>query len=255
MSPAHAQTAGSPFRVVVVDDQTPGMDGLQLAAAMTRTPGFAGTLIMMLPSLGRADHAQRATAAGVAMSLTKPVRQLALKDTLLAALEHPAPVVDVPRPPVSPVRSAAAGRMRVLLAEDNLVNQRLAVAILEKQGHDVEIVHNGRNAARAAIDETFDVVLMDLQMPDVDGLTATRSIRRAERGTGRRVPIIALTAHAMASDRDACLAAGMDDYLAKPVRPAPLFAAIDAAEHLVTLERDLEQLERGLRALVETHQV
>ena len=117
--------------------------------------------------------------------------------------------------------------MRVLLAEDNAVNQHLAVRLLEKHGHTVVIANNGREALAALARETFDLVLMDVQMPEMDGLEATAEIRRLENAVGRRIPIIAMTAHAMKGDEERCLAAGMDGYISKPIKPAELFALID----------------------------
>ncbi|HJT76418.1 MAG TPA: response regulator, partial [Gemmataceae bacterium] len=132
-------------------------------------------------------------------------------------------------PETAPAAPAAAPRhsLRVLLAEDNAINQTLAVRLLEKQGHHVVVAGNGREALAALGREAFDVVLMDVQMPEMDGLEATAAIRRGEEGTGRRVPIVALTAHAMKGDRERCLAAGMDGYLAKPVRPEELTRALN----------------------------
>ncbi|MBY0230166.1 MAG: response regulator, partial [Gemmataceae bacterium] len=134
----------------------------------------------------------------------------------------------------APARRAAPRRvvpcgqsLRVLLAEDNAVNQKLAVRLLEKRGHAVKVVGNGREAVAALQAEPFDVVLMDVQMPEMDGLEATRLVRERERGSGDRVPIIALTAHAMKGDREHCLSVGMDGYLSKPLQPGELFDLVE----------------------------
>jgi CheY-like chemotaxis protein len=153
----------------------------------------------------------------------KPLKQSELLATILTALDAnrrltPAP----PAPPAAP----AARSLRVLLAEDNLINQKLGLRLLEKQGHSVVVVADGAQALEALQRETFDLVLMDVQMPHLDGLEATAAIRAQEQGTGRHLPIVAMTAHAMKGDRERCLDAGMDDYIAKPIQPAELMAAI-----------------------------
>ncbi len=224
-----AEQSGTPFRLVLLDYQMPGMDGLELAKAIRRVPEFSGTLIMMLSSVGRSGEALRSEDAGVTVALTKPVRQSVLKETILKALAgsdievSPTPTVMAPPRPTS----EGPRPMRILLAEDNLVNRRLAVATLEKHGHEIVTVDNGRQAVDAVSRGTFDIVLMDVQMPEMDGLEATAIIRAAEAGRHRRVPIVGLTAHAMKGDRETCLAAGMDGYLSKPVRAADLMAKLD----------------------------
>jgi CheY-like chemotaxis protein/HPt (histidine-containing phosphotransfer) domain-containing protein len=163
---------------------------------------------------------------GVTASLTKPVRQATVKGAILAALAARKRLPPIRRAPPAP--GAAAGPARhVLLAEDNLVNQRLFIALLQKHGHTVTTVNNGREAVRAVAAQQFDVVLMDLQMPEMGGLEATRLIRQSEAGSGRHTPIVALTAHALKGDREKCLSAGMDAYMAKPVQNAALVALVD----------------------------
>jgi two-component system sensor histidine kinase/response regulator len=224
-----AEVNGTPFRLILLDYQMPGMDGLELAMRINRNAQFSSALVMMLSSVGRAGDAARAAEAGVAASLTKPVRQPVLKQAVLTALGQSARASSAPPPTRTVGRTAPNGTrmMHILLAEDNPVNQRLAILLLEKQGHSVVTVTNGREAVAATASGTFDIVLMDMQMPEMDGLEATSLIRAAEKGTGRRVPIVALTAHAMKGDRDICLAAGMDGYLTKPVRAAELFAVVN----------------------------
>jgi PAS domain S-box-containing protein len=272
-----AQKSGIPFRLVLLDYQMPEMDGLELAKAITHVPQFGGTLIMMLSSVGRGGHALRTADAGVAAALTKPVRQSVLKETILANLSRSEPAAAAAPPSPAPARAAASRRLRILLAEDNPVNQRLALAVLHKQGHEVVTALNGREAARIALAGSFDIVLMDMQMPEMDGLEATATIRTGEIGTGRRVPIVALTAHAMKGDRDTCLAAGMDGYLTKPIRsgellgvinelagpaqPPPAVPPLDPADVLDRVDGDRELLaelvqiftEESPRALTELH--
>ncbi len=224
-----AEQHDTPFRLILLDYQMPGMDGLELAKAIRRVPQFECPLIMMLSSVGRGGDSLRSAEAGVNVALTKPVRQSVLKETILKALAG----ANVDAPPLAETRAAykasngAPRPLRILLAEDNVVNQRLAVATLQKHGHEIVTVTTGRQAVDAVAQRPFDVVLMDVQMPDMDGLEATGIIRAAEIGSNRHVPIIGLTAHAMKGDRDTCLAAGMDSYLSKPVRGGDLMAKID----------------------------
>jgi CheY-like chemotaxis protein/HPt (histidine-containing phosphotransfer) domain-containing protein len=185
----------------------------------------------MLSSVGENGEALRAAELGVAMSLTKPVRQSALRDAILDAISRaPAVAPAKPEPPArdeTPSPVAAPRPASVLLADDNPVNTRLIVKTLEKHGHRVHCVSNGRDAVTSVTEQTFDLVLMDVQMPEMDGLDATRAIRHGEIGTSRRLPIVALTAHAMKGDREVCLAAGMDAYLTKPVRAEALLDVIE----------------------------
>ena len=163
---------------------------------------------------------------GVAACLIKPVRRAELKAALLAAL-------GVPSGEASPGEEAATGAappshpLRILLAEDNAVNQRVARVLLEKRGHTVSVAGNGREAVRLVEERDFDLVLMDVQMPEMDGLEATMVLRARETGAGRRLPIVAMTAHAMKGDAERCLEAGMDAYVSKPIRPEVLLAAIE----------------------------
>jgi PAS domain S-box-containing protein len=226
----HGRIARDPFRLVVLDYQMPGTNGLQLTERIRRHPELAATVIMMLSSVGDGHEARRCSELGAA-SLTKPVRQSVLREAILESL------ASADRPSQLPVVQDDPGRAglsdggrharRVLLAEDNDVNRRLAVATLERYGHVVETVTDGRAAVEAIRQRTFDVVLMDLQMPVMDGFEATTAIRAAEIGTHRRLPIIALTAHAMPGDREACLTAGMDAYVSKPARANDLMEAIN----------------------------
>jgi PAS domain S-box-containing protein len=221
-----ARQAGEPFALVLLDAMMPGMDGFALAERIGRDPGLVGATLMMLSSADRREDAARCRALGVAAYLTKPIRQSTLLDAIMSALGAAATVEDRPAA-VRPVGRPCARGLRVLLAEDNAVNQRLAVAVLEKRGHHVVVVGSGREALAALDREPFDAVLMDVQMPEMDGYEATAAIRAREAATGRHTPIIAMTAHAMKGDREHCLAAGMDGYVSKPLRSDALFAALE----------------------------
>ncbi len=219
-----AAAAGSPFRLVLLDANMPGMDGFEVASRLA--PRAAGTTIMMLTSSGEARDSQRCRELGIASYLVKPVRQRALGTAILAALGR-----DLRKPAAVP--SEVTGRsggtpLRVLLVEDNVVNQRLAMALLEKAGHHVTVAVNGIQALDALASSTFDIVLMDMQMPEMDGVEAMHIIRERERATNGHVRIVAVTAHALTGDRERCLDAGADGYVSKPLSAAALFAEIDA---------------------------
>jgi PAS domain S-box-containing protein len=222
-----ARKSGAPFPLVLLDYQMPGMNGLEVAQQIHDTAEFSSSALILLSSVGEGGDAERCAAAGVAASLVKPVRQAVLKETILTVLAMPSAHRRVPLPAAPAPELASRWPARVLLAEDNPVNTRLVSVMLEKRGHTVVTVGNGREAVAAVGDATFDLVLMDLQMPEMDGFEATAAIRAAELGTGRHVRIVALTAHAMKGDRDACLAAGMDGYLAKPIRASELFGVVE----------------------------
>ena len=198
---AEAALRGGPFDVVVVDSRLPDAAGAELA----RRAG-AGRAALMLES-----DEPRAVAAGL-RQLMKPVKESDLRAALAAIL-----LPEEAAAPAAPAAPAAAPPLRVLLAEDNVVNQRMMVRLLERAGHDVALARNGREALNLARRGAFDVVLMDMQMPHVDGYEATAGIRAWERISGGRVPIVALTAHALKGDRERCLEAGADEYLSKPV--------------------------------------
>ncbi len=217
---------GEPFDLVLLDSQMPGMDGFAVAERLRQQPGAAAP-VMMLTSGGQAGDLARCRQLGLSAYLTKPVRQAELWKAVVAALGAPAAQrAPLPRP-AAPKRPDEGRGLRVLLAEDNPVNQKLARSLLEKQGHTVAVAGTGKEALDALEKEPFDLVLMDGQMPEMDGFEATAAIRAREQGTGRHVPIVAMTAYAMKGDRERCLAAGMDDYLSKPFRAADLAALIE----------------------------
>jgi signal transduction histidine kinase/DNA-binding response OmpR family regulator len=222
-----AHQNGTPFPLVLLDYQMPDMDGFEVAARIKSRPELASATIMMLSSVGQRGDAQRCTDLGVAAYLTKPVRRSILLDALLAVLAEP---TSSPQQPALVTRHSVRERqraLRILLAEDNAVNRLLAVRLLEKWGHSVVVAGNGHEALAALEAGGYDVVLMDIQMPEMSGVEATAEIRKTERETGRHLPIIALTAHAMRGDREHYLAAGMDGYLTKPIRAAELYETLE----------------------------
>jgi len=222
-----ARLAGTPFALLIVDCHMPGMDGFMLVEVIRKSPEWAGLITAMLSSGGQRGDAQRCKQVGIAAYLVKPILQSELLEALLGVLgsrpdaTEPAQLV--------PSHSACKGSrpLRILLAEDDVVNQRLAMRMLEKQGHTVVVASDGVMALEALEGGRFDVVLMDVQMPLMDGVEATAAIRKLERATGQHIPIIAMTAHAMSGDRQRFLASGMDDYVSKPVHSQELFAAIE----------------------------
>jgi two-component system, sensor histidine kinase and response regulator len=218
-----AVTSGSPFGLVVMDAGMPGIDGFELAERIAQRPGTAPATVMMLTSTGPYSDAARCRRLGISSYLTKPVGGAALLDAIVGVLVAPAlPSAAVPRAP-----EPAIVRRKVLLVEDNPVNQRVATGVLTKRGHDVRVTSNGHEALAALEQDTFDLVLMDVQMPEMNGYEATALIRAREQLTGRHVRVIAMTAHAMTGDRERCLAAGMDGYLSKPVDRLQLSAAVE----------------------------
>jgi PAS domain S-box-containing protein len=222
-----AVAAGQPFHLVLTDALMPEVDGYTLAARIKSDARLGAVTIMLLTSAGSPALRGRRTSP-FAAALVKPVKQSELLDAIVTAFAAPDAGTRRARatPPRRPTRPARV--LRVLVAEDNPTNQKLISALLDQHGHEVSIVSNGRLAVERAAQQPFDLVLMDVQMPEMSGLEATVAIREAERGTGRHLPIVALTARAMAGDREQCLAAGMDAYVSKPVRADELFSTIDA---------------------------
>jgi CheY-like chemotaxis protein len=239
---------GRPFAVVLLDHLMPEMDGLMLAEEIQRRPHLAGAVLMMLSSADRRETAARCRERGVQAYLTKPVKRGELLRALVAGLGAGSPARSQAAPPRSGITTCERG-LRLLLAEDNVVNQKLAVRLLEKRGHTVRVVGNGLEALKALFGEgtspepgSFDVVLMDVMMPEMDGLETTTVIRNREKGSGRHIPVIAMTAHAMKGDRERCLEAGMDGYISKPLQPGELF---DTVERLGRLACGVRAMDRG----------
>jgi signal transduction histidine kinase/DNA-binding response OmpR family regulator len=232
-----ALTAGEPFGLAILDMQMPGMDGRTLALAIKADAELRATVLVLLTSVSTETDLAGVTASGIAAYLVKPARQSHLFDALASAWAtrgRPAPMVTaetLPRTRATRPAGAAASAhrfkgTRVLLAEDNPTNQRIGVLMLAKLGCRVDVVGDGREAVGALAAAPYDVVFMDCQMPEMDGYEATGEIRRREAADGARIPIIAMTANAMQGDREKCLAAGMDDYISKPVTPAALEEAL-----------------------------
>ena len=229
-----AEESAAPFALLLADVNMPEMDGFTLVERIRRHEDLRQTTIMMLTSVGQRGDAARCRALGIAAYLIKPIGQSQLLDAILSVLGTRAQAANDPRLSLITRHSLREGqrKMRVLLAEDNAVNQKLASRLLEKRGHTVVVAGNGRQALEALERQPFDLVLMDVSMPEMDGLEATRAIRAAEKTTGAHVPIIAMTAHAMKGDRERCLDAGMDGYVSKPVQAQELFDAAEAVVHV-----------------------
>jgi PAS domain S-box-containing protein len=220
-----AKSTGRPFPLVLLDGQMPEMDGFTLADFIRKDPELVGATIMMLTSAGHLGDAARCRELGISAYLVKPVRQGEMLQGICNVLNLSSQK-QVPLVTRHTLREAR-NRSRVLLAEDNKVNQTLAVRLLEKRGYVVSIAGNGREALAALEKEAFDIVLMDVQMPEMDGFEATSAIREKERFAGRHIPIVAMTAHALKGDEERCLAAGMDAYISKPIRTNELFSTIE----------------------------
>jgi two-component system sensor histidine kinase/response regulator len=225
----NGHASGARLPLVLTDAHLPDIDGFHLVEMIRQAPSLSNVKIVILTSSGERGDAARCQKLGVAAYLSKPFDRLELRDVLLRVLAHE---------PANPEKRALVTRHAVreqthslsfLVAEDNAVNQRLILRLLEKRGHRVVLAQNGREALEASKKQRFDIVLMDLQMPEMGGLEATRLLRENERASGTHLPIIALTAHAMQGDKERCLACGMDGYVSKPINLEELFAAIENA--------------------------
>ena len=224
-----ARAAGRTFRLVLLDARMPDIDGFAVAERIRREPALAGVTVMLLTSDVMNGDLARCRTLGIARHLVKPFTPSELLNAVLLALGQSIETKTSPLPPAPPGAEASSRRLHVLVAEDNAVNQRLIVRLLEKMGHIPIVAYNGQEAVEAYESRPFDVALMDVQMPVMDGLAATMAIRESEaRHPGRRrLPIMALTAYAMRGDRERCLAAGMDEYLTKPIKLEDLSAALN----------------------------
>ncbi|MFV0445259.1 MAG: response regulator [Planctomycetaceae bacterium] len=217
-----AASTQTPFHLVLTDAAMPDVDGFTLAQRIHDNIELGGTIVMMLTSLDGVENMRRCEQLGINAYLLKPIKQSELFDAIVLALG----VADEDKPVVDVHEEIRLRPLRILLAEDSLANQKLACGLLRKWNHQVTVANNGREAMTALQSNDFDVVLMDVQMPELDGMSATIQIREQERLTGAHLPIIAMTAHAMKGDRERCLHSGMDDYVSKPVRPQQLLAAL-----------------------------
>ena len=220
----HAKVAGSPYELALIDGHMPAMNGFDLAIAVRSDRAFAATeVVLLLSSENLYAAAARCQRIGVSRYLLKPVSSNDLKALFTStALAAPFPLQ---RKTATAAKTASG--LRILLAEDNLINQKVARAMLAKRGHSVSVASNGREAVELCETQKFDLVLMDVQMPEMDGLQATAILRSHARSDLRRLPIIAMTAHAMQEAVDSCRAAGMDAHLTKPIDAARLHALIE----------------------------
>jgi signal transduction histidine kinase/CheY-like chemotaxis protein len=211
---SRAASEGNPYRLLLLDQQMPGMDGMEVLERIRRNPALESVVIMMLTSCDQVESAARCRQMGVENYLIKPISPSDLLESILRAIgvHRPASTVTLPAPRLS----ASPPSLRILLAEDNLVNQRVAMTMLGKMGHRITLATNGLEALEQWRQGDFDLILMDVQMPEMTGLQATTQIRQEE-AIGAHVRIVAMTASAMSEDRDRCLAAGMDDFVSKPV--------------------------------------
>jgi signal transduction histidine kinase/CheY-like chemotaxis protein len=221
-----AGQTGVPFSLILLDGHMPDIDGFALAEQIQKHPNLLGATIMMLTSAGHLGDAARCRELGISAYLFKPIRPTELLEAICQLLRADVPA-NSPAAPARHTRRETLNRRKVLLVEDNAVNQLLAVQLLKKQGCEVTVAGDGRAALDALENERFDIVLMDLQMPNMDGFEATAAIREKEKRTGDHIPIIAMTAHALKGDDERCFAAGMDGYIAKPIRTTRLFNAIE----------------------------
>jgi len=222
-----AHNQGTPFLLMLTDCMMPEMDGFELIDSINQHPDISTPTIILLTSAGERGDASRCQSLGVAAYLVKPVSQSVLFLTIAKVLQIPSGTAErttlVTRHSIRESRK----RLRILLAEDNVVNQKLATRLLEKMGHSVSVAEDGKKALEAMAQGGFDLVMMDVQMPVMDGFEATRMIRNQEKGTGTHIPIVAMTAHAMKGDRERCLESGMDGYVSKPINMQELYETID----------------------------
>jgi PAS domain S-box-containing protein len=220
-----ARESGDPFRLILTDMHMPGMDGFTLVKQIRSKIEFSMATVMMLSSAAHRGDTALCRELGLSAYLIKPVRQNELRDAIARSLDRRGKA-DAAAPAVDRRVARPGAALNVLLAEDNPVNQRLATRLLEKRGHRVTVAGNGQEAIDHLAKASYDLVLMDVQMPLIDGLEATRMIREREKETGMHQPIVALTAHAIKGDQERCLEAGMDGYLSKPIRPEELDAVL-----------------------------
>lgn len=218
--------ADNPYELILTDSNMPDLDGFSLARRIQDNRVLCRSMVMMLTSGDRPSDIRRCRELGIASYLVKPIKQSELLDAILVAIGGQSALTG--NNETSPAVARKTDNPKsVLLAEDSLINQKLAIGLLEKWGHRVTVANNGLEALELSGLGNFDLVLMDVQMPELDGLDATRAIRRREQLTGVHLPIIAMTAHAMKGDRERCLESGMDDYLMKPIRAEELFQALE----------------------------
>ena len=238
-----ANDTGEPFQLVLLDLMMPVMNGFVLAEEIKKIPDLKKTPIIMLSSAWSAESSTRSRDLGISHCLIKPVKQSELLDSIANALRVSTTDELSAKTPVEGDHDRV-NSLQILLAEDGLVNQKVAVSLLEQRGHRVTIANNGQEALSALDRESFDVVLMDVQMPVMDGFEATQRIRQQEAASGLHTAIIAMTAHAMKGDRERCLEAGMDGYIPKPIRAKDLYKAVESMAVGKPQDPDIEPLEK-----------
>jgi signal transduction histidine kinase/DNA-binding response OmpR family regulator len=235
------QASGEPFGLVLLDCVMPEVDGFGLAEQIQQDEAIAQTPLIMFSSTGHGSVAARCREMKLAGYLTKPVKQSELFDVIASALGDHSHPDEGPAAPVPVAEASPPRKLRILLAEDNPVNQRLVVKLMEKQGHTVVVTGNGKDALAALDGGRFHVVIMDVQMPEMGGFEAAGIIREREKVTGAHIPIIAMTAHALKGDRERCLEAGMDAYVAKPIQSRLLFEAIASVVPATAADVSMEE--------------
>jgi MHYT domain (predicted integral membrane sensor domain) len=225
-----AREADMPYELILTDMHMPRMDGFGLVQEIKQRPTLSTSTIMMLTSGGQRGDAARCGEMGISGYLVKPVRQAELREAISRVLRSKQQIGDVPMITQSVLEKDRDPQksLHILLAEDNVVNQKLAIRLLEKRGHQVVLANNGKQALSALENTAFDLVLMDVQMPEMDGLEATQKLREREKSTGKHQAVVAMTALVMKGDRERCMEAGMDGYLSKPIRPQDLDEVLDA---------------------------
>jgi two-component system sensor histidine kinase/response regulator len=224
-----AAAAETPYKLVLSDLHMPDVDGYEFAAMIHADPSLAQLSFFLLSSGMVQNGSDRARELGISGQLLKPIKQSELFNAVYRAMSNVAKSVQQGSVADAAMEAPVGESLSILVAEDNVINQLLAQRLLEKAGHRVQIVRTGLEVLKVIKEGLFDLILMDIQMPEMDGLEAAKSIRKAEEGTGRHLPIVALTAHAMKTDEERCLASGMDAYVAKPIEPHTLFATVRAA--------------------------
>ena len=222
-----AARSGKKYDLLLIDVQMPDMDGLTLVERIQHDPAHSGMLIMMLSSIDQSDVVRRCRELQVASYLVKPITPSDLLNALTAVVRRPNIVPAAAGQSLSALNAAPRRKLRVLVGEDNPMNQKLLSELLKKRGHTFVLADDGDAVLSTYQSESFDVILMDIQMPGMDGFQATAAIREIERQTGRRVPIVAQTAHAIKGDRERCLAAGMDEYVSKPIDPRQFLSLVE----------------------------
>ena len=221
-----ALNRGTPFRLALLDVMMPDMDGFEVAERIRQDSRLKDCVLVMLSSAGQTENSVRCQELGIARYLIKPVKQSDLRETILRVMGSQGDSGSGTG--LTPAQVAETRRSRrILLAEDGLVNQQVARELLQSRGHQVVVVNNGREAVEMLERESFDLVLMDVQMPEMDGFEATAAIRQKEQTTGHHLHIVAMTAHAMKGDRERCLKAGMDAYLSKPIQSKALYETVE----------------------------